>query len=197
MAKYHNTFSNTNYGQPTTWFIHFLFLDSTAFWIAIIKVAFVSPPPTLGDRCSQRSVLAEFTKSCVQIRVPMGTEKVQGNDFSGECFLIFSNPGVGWFFWLHEGKQDPGSPFPCIFLKYLTNHNSTQVLAISARTEQYGLFLTPIISTTPWVSPFEGLMSFYQNSNLSMHSVHWQCYLQGCCKLFNLRKLKLPMEIFN
>ncbi len=34
-----------------------------------------------------------------------------------------------------------------IFLKYLTKPNSTQVLAISARSEQYALFLTPIIST--------------------------------------------------
>ncbi len=69
----------------------------------------------------------------------MGTEKVRGNNFSGERFLIY--------FWLHEGKQDPGSPFPRIFLKYWTNPNSTHVLAISARTEQYGLFLTPVIST--------------------------------------------------
>ncbi len=45
----------------------------------------------------------------------MGTEKVRGSDFSGECFL--------------------------------TKPNSTQVLAISARSEQYALFLTPIIST--------------------------------------------------
>ena len=60
--------------------------------------------------------------------------------------IFFFNPGVGWFVGLPEGKQDLSSPFPGIFLKYLTNPNSTQVLIISARTEQYALFLTPITS---------------------------------------------------
>ena len=52
----------------------------------------------------------------------MGNEKVRGNNLSGECFLIA-------FFFPILGLGDS-----------LTNPDSTQVLAIPARTEQYALF---------------------------------------------------------
>ena len=44
---------------------------------------------------------------------------------------------------LHWRKQDPGSSFPRSFLNYMTQPSTTQVLALPARSEQYGLFLTP------------------------------------------------------
>ena len=44
---------------------------------------------------------------------------------------------------LHWRKQDPGSSFPRSFLNYMTQPSTTQVMALPARSEQYGLFLTP------------------------------------------------------
>ncbi len=43
----------------------------------------------------------------------------------------------------HWRKQDPGSLFPRSFLNYMTQPSTTQVLALPARSEQYGLCLTP------------------------------------------------------
>ncbi len=86
----------------------------------------------------------------------------------------------------NEGKHDPGSPFPRIFLKYLTKPNSTQVLAISARSEQYGLFLTPIISTNNFWGVYQfpvqrGLTSTFLLSSYNKYFV-WQVWHQ-CVKL--------------
>ncbi len=66
-------------------------------------------------------------------------------------FLVYtltlcSIPGVRCFFELHGRKQDPGTSFPRVFLKCMTYPSSTQVLGIPARSEQYALFLSPIIS---------------------------------------------------
>ncbi len=100
----------------------------------------------------------------------------------------FFQSWVGWFFGLHEGKQDPGSLFPCIFLKYLTNPNSTQVLAISARTEQYALFLRPITSTK--------ILNEWTLLNFRIQNIpDWRWRLSFCFLLFYRQRWRYQISL--
>ncbi len=89
-------------------------------------------------RCNGRSILAGNLKLCDKTYIKYITngiwKSVRKRIF--RCLL----PGIQM---LHWRKQDPGSLFPRSFLNYMTQPSTTQVLVLSARSEQYGQFLTP------------------------------------------------------